>query len=424
MNAWKSWMITVVLIFFLCGAASAAVRISPLPPPPPTAKLRVFVVAVTMEFKSAKGPAFWPVSPEEFDRKQKQAIDERLKQQGIYEVVGDRDIRAVLGTQKIASWEWVADDNALAKSAGRALHADYVLVSRRSFTFHLQFDTALINLNTGQTYEASGYVPSTMVRFLTDDQKKQAGAEAVNIQFRRIFHDARGDLLKTAMLKGRVEAKEPTSRGQPPRSAVKPEAPPVEKKEVVPVPPKEKKSQALPVQPQKAQTRDETSKTAGNGAISEKQRAFEKELEQALASGDRKTDRPRLVVYDFEAAERMKIVGLILTEALREELHRAGGFVLVNRENVLKIMDEYKLQQTSLVDEKQALKLGKWLAANEAVTGNLAVLGNTSVLQAKRIDIKTLGTLALGSLKCPAGREDELLDRMPELAGKLISGKQ
>lgn len=402
MNALKSWMMTVVLIFFLCGIASAAVRISPLPPPPPSAKLRVFVVAVTMESKSGKRPVFWPVSPEEFDRKQKQAIDERLKQQGIYEVVGDRDIRAVLGTQKITSWEWVADDNALAKSVGRALHADYVLVSRRSFTFHLQFDTALINLNTGQTYEASGYVPSTMVRLLTGDQKKQAGVEAVNIQFRRIFHDARGDLLKTAMLKGRVEAKEPAGRAQPPRSAVKPEAPPVEKKEVVFAPPK----------------------TAGDGAISEKQRAFEKELEQALASGDQKTDRPRLVVYDFEAAERMKIVGLILTEALREELHRAGGFVLVNRENVLKIMDEYKLQQTSLIDEKQALKLGKWLAANEAVTGNLAVLGNTSVLQVKRIDIKTLGTLALGSLKCPAGREDELLDRMPELAAKLISRKQ
>ncbi|MDD4091975.1 MAG: hypothetical protein PHQ63_05405, partial [Smithellaceae bacterium] len=62
MKDWKSWMMTVVLIFFLCGAASAAVRISQLPPPPPTAKLRVFVVAVTTEFKSAKGPVFWPVS--------------------------------------------------------------------------------------------------------------------------------------------------------------------------------------------------------------------------------------------------------------------------------------------------------------------------------------------------------------------------
>ena len=141
MNAWKSWMMTVVLIFFLCGAASAAVRISPLPPPPPTAKLRVFVVAVTTEFKSAKGPAFWPVSPEEFDRKQKQAIDERLKQQGIYEVVGERDIRAVLGTQKPAGWEWLADDCRLVREAGRALHADYALVSERSFTIHLQFDT-------------------------------------------------------------------------------------------------------------------------------------------------------------------------------------------------------------------------------------------------------------------------------------------
>jgi hypothetical protein len=72
------------------------------------------------------------------------------------------------------------------------------------------------------------------------------------------------------------------------------------------------------------------------------------------------------------------------------------------------------------VDEKQIVQLGKWLSANEAVTGRLAVLGTAYVLQAKRTDIKTLGTLGLGSLKCAAGQEDELLSGMPELARKLV----
>jgi len=146
---------------------------------------------------------------------------------------------------------------------------------------------------------------------------------------------------------------------------------------------------------------------------------FERELGSALSAKDKKTNSPRLVVYDFDAAERMKVVGLILTEALREELFNLGDFVLVNRESILKVMDEYKLQQTSLVDEKQVVAVGKWLAANEAITGNLAVIGNVSILQAKRVDIRTLGTMALGSVKCSAGREDELLDKIPELARKL-----
>jgi hypothetical protein len=146
---------------------------------------------------------------------------------------------------------------------------------------------------------------------------------------------------------------------------------------------------------------------------------FEKELDAVISAKNKKSEALRLIVYDFDAADRLKVVGLILTEALREELHNFGGFLLVNREDILKIMDEYKLQQSGAVVEAQAIKMGKWLAANQAVTGSLGLLGNTSILQVKRIDIKTMGTIALGSLKCPAGREEELLNQMPQLARKL-----
>jgi hypothetical protein len=303
---------------------------------------------------------------------------------------------------------------------GRALHADYALVSQRSFTIHLQFDTRFINLTTGQEFSASGYVPPAMFRFMTDDQKKQAGAEVIKIQFRQIFHDAKNDLIRTAIRKGRLAAKEPAAISEPALPPVKLQPATESQKEAALRPPKERPEQTLP----KAQVEGAVpQKTAADGRLNEKQLTFEKELKQALAVGDKKTDKSRLVVYDFDATERMKVVGLILTEALREEFHKLGGFVLVNRENILKIMDEYKLQQTSLVDEKQAVKVGKWLAANEAVTGHLAMLGKTSILQVKRVDIKTLGTLALGSLKCPAGREDELLDQMRELARQLTQTK-
>ena len=125
------------------------------------------------------------------------------------------------------------------------------------------------------------------------------------------------------------------------------------------------------------------------------------------------------MVFDFDAAENLKVVGLILTESLREALLDRGGLVLVNRENILKILDEYKLRSSGLVDEAQAVKLGKWLTADDAILGNLAVLGNTSILQVKRVNIETLGTVSMGSLRCETGREDELLNRMTDLARKL-----
>lgn len=426
MNCLKKIMGVTILFFLLCGSLAAEVRISSLPQPPPTAKLRIFVVTVTTESKALmKRPVFWPVPQEEMDRRHKLSISERLNRQGIYEVVSPEDVQAVLGDQTIAGWEWKSCDWALARAAGKALHADYVMVIERSRVLHLQFDTKLINLNNGKQFAVSDYIPSTMLRQMTRDQGMQAGAEVFKIQFRQIFQEAKSDLLQTAIQKAKAAAKEPPPAARPPVSLQQtlnhPEGP------VAVTSTKEKPLETLPAQndharktPVKAVASEPTN---GDAKISEKQLAFEKELEKSLAPEDKNTGRPRLVVYDFDAAERMKIVGLILTEALREELHNSGGFVLVNRENILKIMDEYKLQQSGLVDEKQVVKVGKWLAANEAVTGNLAMLGNTSILQVKRIDLQTLDNIALGSLKCPAGREDKLLDRMPQLVRKLTRSK-
>jgi hypothetical protein len=45
-------------------------------------------------------------------------------------------------------------------------------------------------------------------------------------------------------------------------------------------------------------------------------------------------------------------------------------------------------------------------------------------LQAKRIDIKKMSTIALGSLKCQAGHEDELLDNISLLARKLVQSQK
>jgi hypothetical protein len=98
----------------------------------------------------------------------------------------------------------------------------------------------------------------------------------------------------------------------------------------------------------------------------------------------------------------LQVVSLILSDASREELFKLGIYSLVNRENLVQVMQELSLLQSGLVDEKQAIKLGKWLSANEAVTGRIAQFGNSYILQAKRMDVTTMSTLGLGSLQCTA----------------------
>ncbi len=397
----KVWLVLYVLVFFLSSCMLSSVKLNPLPQPSPTAKLRILVVAVT----SGNPPGnFWKVSQEEYANNMARQTARMLKNRGVYEVVPTSDIQTVLGERKIANWEWMGNNWALAKEAGRALHTDYVLCIERSFKVNLQQDMSLINLRTGEKFNVSNYLPKRLAN-------DQATTAMILVNYRTIFKSAQSDLLKTALNKGKAasEKMKPLASGKREGDVTQPvdEQPIVTAKKEIAEEPQEIIVSAK-AKPQEKQLTAE-----------EKQIAFEKEMEAVLTAQTTKQYGSHIVVYDFDSAESLRIVGLILTESLREELYKLGGFVLINRENMAQVMDELKLQQSGLVNEKQAIKLGQWMAANEAVTGNFASLGSLSVLQAKRIDIKTMGTISLSSLKCKAGAEDELLTNMPELARKL-----
>ncbi|MCG6537245.1 MAG: hypothetical protein L7F78_21675, partial [Syntrophales bacterium LBB04] len=92
---------------------------------------------------------------------------------------------------------------------------------------------------------------------------------------------------------------------------------------------------------------------------------------------------------------------------------------LVNRVNMTQALKEFVIQQMGLTDEGNAVRIGKWLTAEEAVTGKISALGGIVILQAKRINMMTMGTLALRSIKCKAGSEEMLMDNMHELARAL-----
>jgi hypothetical protein len=397
----KACLILFIPVFFLSSCMLSSVRLNQIPQPLPSAKLRIHVVAVT----SGNHPSgAWKVPPEEYASNMARSTARMLQNLGIYEVVPASDVQLVLGDRKIAAWEWKRNDWALAKEVGKAVHADYILCTERSFKLHLQQDFSLINLHTGSTFNVSNYLPRPM----TDDQSIMA---MMRVNYRTLFKSAQSDLLKTALNKGKAVSEEmkPVASGKGEGDVKKPG------KEHLEVTAKQK----IEEEPQDIIVSAKAKPEEKQLTAEEKQIAFEKEMEKVLTAQNTKQHGSRIVVYDFDSAESLRIVGLILAEALREELYKLGGFVLVNRENMAQVMDERKLQQSGLVNEKQAIKLGEWMAASEAVTGKIAFIGSSSILQVKRIDIRTMGTLSLGSLKCKAGEEDELLTTMPELARKL-----
>jgi hypothetical protein len=385
-------------------------------------------------------------------------VDRYLQATGVYEVVPREDTQAVLGTRMSGSEQywWVKKDYALLREAGKALYADYAIIIIRNFPSNITYKMVLINIETGKQYTAS----DTLGLTTSSDLMLKRGKILLQTLYRKLFYDAKGDLLATAVRKGRLMPGKETKKPAPGETKIALAPPPATQTLPVPKPLLPEAKPALPKEPLKAKipvpdsvpqatpvakltdtiakepSRDikkdtEVPKIIAKVApvprpelgTADKRKEFEKKLERELQTETPATDKAKLVVYDFDTVERLSVVALILTDALREELFILGRFSLVNRENMMQVIQELKLQHSGLVDEKEIVELGKWLAANQAVTGRLAMLGNSYVLQAKRTDIKTMGTLGLGTLKCSSGQEEELLSGIPVLARKLIGMK-
>ncbi len=366
-NFRKIFILRVMLLpLFL--AACAEIPLNPLPEPPPTAKLRIFIQPI-----SSPG-VHWAISHEEFAKAEFQWMQRFLQRTGVYQVVAEEEVKRVLGKKWYAEKDWAArwarKDWQLALQVGKALHAEYAMILERfgrPGEGTRYWDMMLINIETGKKFRIS-------VPFPTGNFEKSR--TIIRVSYRELFNEAKSDMMDTALRKGRRKAGLPG-----------PKTPAVD-------------APARPVSPASSQVK-------------------EVNLEKALRAETMEGGRTKLAIYDLEAPEPFKTVALILSEALREELFRLGHFTLVNRENIIQVMNEMGLQQTGLVDEKQAVQAGKGMAARQIIMGKFGTLGNTSVLQAKRIDVETQGTLALSSIKCTLGKEEELLNGLAELARKL-----
>jgi Curli production assembly/transport component CsgG len=272
--------------------------------------------------------------------------------------------------------------------------------------------------------------------------------EIVQASYRDLFKSAKEDLLATAMKKS--ERFMPTSKTEDSTQAVRttpaptaPELQPQSTREPLPTAASEQRPegkqpspdapmQTQPPQQTAVRTIPQTDSEPAQTAMVPAQDTEEEtpvehswikkyQLEDVLAreADPTKGKGERLVVYDFDTTEQYKTVTLILSEALREELFLLKRFILVDREDLEQVLQEMALQQTGLIDEKQAVKTGKVLAANQVVTGRVGLLGKTYILQAKRVDVETLSTLGLASTKFKEGQEEEVLSKMPDLARSL-----
>ncbi len=386
-------MLIALPIFFLITNC-AEVQLSTIPPPSPDAKLRVFVQPT-----SGTGPhGGWRTSHKKFEKKMYKTVRQILAKKGMYEVVPRKEVQSVLGRRISTAWYWERNDWALARRVGKSLYAEYAMIVERGWEPSPYWRAVLINIETGKQFAVFSHVPKKGIR--------TAFSPIIKASYREIFRDAKKDLMATAIL---ISKREQVSQSKEQTTSPKVVSAPIQRVEKPHVSPTTKAQP--PVSPAPAPPKEPPA-LSSLGREVDIAKAFEAET---AAKG-----RIRLAVYDLDSAKHLKIVALILSEALREELFRLGNIVLVNRENMNQVVQELKLGQTGLIDEKQAVRAGKALAVSQIIVGRLASIGKSSLLQAKRIDTETHGTMAISSLKCKQGEEEVLLDRMEELAEKLL----
>jgi hypothetical protein len=422
-NRFKSFLALALLLSLVYAAGCAEVRLHTIPAPPPTAKLRVYIQAFT-----SPENVHWKIPHPVFEKNIMRGTTKVLQGKGIYEVISQDDIKMALGgRQARMKKDWSRKNWALAREVGRAVHAEYALfVSRTKLVENQNTGTVfnemiLVNTETGKKFRVVGQAPARW--YIGVEEYKRMSRTF----HRELFRNAKEDMLATAIRKGRLERATPsemTSRpALPPLSAV-----PTETKSSVPIPP----AKSSPLEKPAVVAKPGTPKSPPPPGIPsssspDPSSSFTAEsrvdLEKTLRAEIQVEGRRRLAVYDLEAVEQYKVVALILSEALREELLRLDHFQLVNRENIVKVLGEMALQQTGMVDEKEAIKAGKGLAVQQIVLGRYGALGKVSILQAKRLDVETQGALGMGSLKCDFGREEELLQHMAELARKITGNK-
>jgi len=132
----------------------------------------------------------------------------------------------------------------------------------------------------------------------------------------------------------------------------------------------------------------------------------------------------KVLVYDFDSNEQNRTVALILAEALRDELLALKKFALVDQEDLQKARKKIALQERGSINDKQAVGVGKEVAADQVVTGRLGLEGEAFSLQAKRTDVETVTTLGGASLTFRAGQEGEVMKSLSKFARELMGLQQ
>ena len=147
---------------------------------------------------------------------------------------------------------------------------------------------------------------------------------------------------------------------------------------------------------------------------------------KAQAQGEKKTYT--LAALDLEAIGVSQVEARALSDKLRSQISQfiqegvnlKEKYDLIERAQMDKIFDEFKIQSTGCVSDSCAVEFGKMLQADRMVIGSVSLIGQTYSVIARIVDVETSKTIGSTDHSLRGSIDDVMTNIMPQIGNELI----
>lgn len=134
-----------------------------------------------------------------------------------------------------------------------------------------------------------------------------------------------------------------------------------------------------------------TGTALGASPISKELGEIAKDLTDGYKVKRPKAAKEPLAIFSFNSDERLakQRMGFAVAELLTHKFTSLGAFVVVERAELHRVMEEQRLHLTGAIDPKTAVEIGKLLGAKVLLLGSVEKLGGNYQLNARLVYVET-----------------------------------
>ncbi len=128
--------------------------------------------------------------------------------------------------------------------------------------------------------------------------------------------------------------------------------------------------------------------------------------------------KPTIAVLTLEAKNVGQETADAVADILSTELFNCQRFKVIERQAIMRILEEQKLQMTGVTDMGRAVEIGKILNVEKILIGSVSRLGESYIINTRLVDVKTAALEVAQNVTSKRG-EDGLTGAITDLVGKL-----